>query len=72
MYDPYENLANLIILQAVTDYRKALKFLKKHKDDEDALETKRDCEDFFQSEWFRLLSSLDPDYLLQGIARLEI
>lgn len=28
--DAYENLANAIILQAVTDYRAALKYLKRH------------------------------------------
>lgn len=72
MYDPYKNLANLIILQAVKDYRKALKQLKRNSKHKSALNTKRDCEDFFQSEWFHLLSSLDTDYLLQGIARLEI
>ena len=27
---PYENLANAIILQAVKDYRQALRFLKRH------------------------------------------
>ena len=29
MTDPYENLANAIVLQAVKDYRDALKRLKK-------------------------------------------
>lgn len=28
--EPYENLVNAIILQAVKDYRKALRFLKRH------------------------------------------
>ena len=28
--EPYENLANAIILQAVKDYRQALSFLKRH------------------------------------------
>ena len=71
MDDPYMNLANAIVLQAVSDYRKALKQLKRNRKYEPALITKRECERFFHSEWFRFLSSLDPDYLLQGIARLE-
>lgn len=28
--EPYENLANVIILQAVKDYRQALRYLKRH------------------------------------------
>ena len=28
--EPYENLANAIIVQAVKDYRQALRFLKRH------------------------------------------
>lgn len=28
--EPYENLANAIIVQAVKDYRKAIRFLKRH------------------------------------------
>ena len=35
--DPYERLANAIILQAVTDYRVALKKIKAHPKNRDAI-----------------------------------
>ncbi len=68
--DPYKRLANAIIIQAVTDYKKALRQLNRNDKYEPAIEIKEECEEFFHSEWFRFLTSLDPDYLLQGIARM--
>ena len=59
MIDPYEKLANGIILQAVNDYRQAMK------NGEHGLQAR--IEHFFHSAWFGRLSTLDPDVLIQRL-----
>ena len=56
--DPYEALANAIILRAVEDYRLT--------DDENDLE---EIERFFRSEWFGVLTSLDPELLISQLRK---
>ena len=56
--DPYENLANAIILQAVKDYRLT--------DDEQELQ---EIECFFRSGWFGVLSKVDPEYLIRQLRK---
>lgn len=56
--DPYENLANAIILQAVKDYRLT--------DDEQEL---AEIERFFRSGWFGVLSKVDPEYLIKKLRK---
>ena len=70
-YEPYNDLANAIVAQAVKDYKRALRQIKRHPDHERAAITKRECEEFFFSEWFRVLTDMDPDYLLKQIARFS-
>ena len=41
--DSYEKLANAIVLQAVKDYRTALKRVARHPKDRDGLATKNEC-----------------------------
>ena len=65
--DPYENLANAIILQAVKDYRQALKLLGRNSKCTSALSTKDECERFFRSEWFRYLTSVDGNMLIRKL-----
>lgn len=56
--EPYENLANSIIVQAVYDYCHAQEDLKKDPRDSEALWTLRECEAFFQSRWFGVLTTI--------------
>ena len=49
MTDPYENLVNAIVLQAVKDYRDALKRLKKKPSNQATLSDTMECEYFFRS-----------------------
>ena len=70
--DPYKNLANAIIVQAAKDYRKALRQLKRNPKYDAARDTKNEVERFFHSEWFHYLTNVDPDYLLDYLARAEI
>lgn len=63
----YKELANAIILMAVKDYRKALKRLKRYPDSDKALRTKRECERFFRSEYFEILTNLNGRELEQKL-----
>ncbi len=67
MSDPYENLANAIILQGVKDYRAAGKKLKRNPKNKDAKLMVEDCERFFCSDWFGQLTSVDGKLLLKKL-----
>lgn len=67
--DPYENLANAIIIQAADDYVAALKKIRKHPDNKAALHDAMSLENFFHSGWFGTLTSVDPDYLIEGLRK---
>lgn len=56
--NPYEELANAIILQAVKDYRLT--------DDERELQ---EIERFFRSGWFGVLSKVDPEILIKELRK---
>lgn len=60
----YENLANAIITQAVIDYRKELDILAKRPGDLTAQARVKKLERFFRSEYFGILSNIDPEYLM--------
>ena len=67
MIDPYEHLANAIVLQAVKDYRNALKKLMKRPRYEPAKYTKAEVERFFHSDWYRELTSVDGNVLIKKL-----
>lgn len=67
MNTPYENLANAIILRAVEDYRKVLRVLSEHPYHRDALREKRSILRFFHSDWFCVLTNLDPELLIKRL-----
>ena len=61
--DGYEKLAEAIILQAVKDYRKALKH--------DERGRKREIERFFRSEYFTVLTNISGEMMIQKL-RAEV
>ena len=65
--DPYERLANAIILQAVADYRVALKKIKAHPRNKDAINEALEIERFFRSGWYQQLTSVDGEYLIRRL-----
>ena len=67
MTDPYENLANSIILLAVKDYKNKKKKLKKWPRNEAAQIMKAEVERFFRSAWYRELTSVDGEYLISKL-----
>lgn len=67
MTDPYEDLAIAIVVQAVKDWRDAVKELKKWPRDGDSRAVKRECEEFFLSDWFGRLTGMDGVYFLRKL-----
>ena len=62
--DGYEKLANAIIEQAAKDYRFASRKLRKDPYHPTSLGTVREVEKFFQSEWFKTLTTADGETIL--------
>nr|DAJ97233.1 MAG TPA: hypothetical protein [Caudoviricetes sp.] len=69
MKDCYMELANAIIVQAIVDYRNALVRLKVSPRDKKAEKQRIECESFFCSEWYRILTRLDCEILIQKLNR---
>lgn len=71
MTDQYENLANAVVLQAVKDWRSAVRTLKKRTRYDPARQMKEECESFFLSDWFGVLTSVDGRLLLRKLREEE-
>ena len=67
----YQNLANAIILEAVKEWRDAVRRLKRKPNNKQALEEKQSCEDFFLSEWFDILTDIYGADLLRRLKEEE-
>ena len=63
--EPYERLANAIVLQAASDYRRDLKKLKKNPQNRDVMNDALQIEKFFHSPWYQVLTTVDGEFLLQ-------
>lgn len=67
--DCYQNLANAIILLAVKDYKTILRCLMRNPYNQDAQREKKRLERFFFSQWFGVLTDLDPNRLISGVMK---
>ena len=67
MTDPYENLANAIVITAAKDYRDALRSLTRNKNNNNAKRMKEEVERFFNSDWYSVLTDLDGAFLMRMI-----
>ena len=65
--DPYENLANAIVLSAVKDYREANKKLARGRKTQKHSAPMTSAWSFFCSKWFSILTSVDPEFLIQKL-----
>ena len=65
--DPYENLANAIVLSAVEDYRKALKKYSRNPESKSAEAEADSLERFFRSSWYSVLTSVDGEFLIRKL-----
>ena len=67
---PYENLANAIIIQACKDYRKAYKrYLRRYRSTDKQDAELLELESFFRSDWYKTLTSVDGEYLMDRIKK---
>ena len=67
--EPYERLANAIILQAASDYRRDLKKLKKNPQNRDVVNEVLQIEKFFHSPWYQVLTTVDGEFLIQKLRK---
>ena len=67
MENGYRSLAAAIVLQAIKDYRKAAKRYKAEKAKEKSLWEMQEITQFIRSGWFRALTDLDPDAVLERL-----
>lgn len=68
--DAYMNLSLAIVEGAFIDLDKAKARLKKNPDDKDAMEMKKDTEEFFEGEFFDLITEFNVD--LRKKAEMEV
>lgn len=66
-HNPYEELTNAIIIQAVYDYRKAIAELKTHPFNHTARGTRVSVLKFFRSEWYRQLTDIDGELIIKKL-----
>ncbi len=69
--EPFENLANAIIILATKDYRKYLQKQFKNSQNEGARRELEKIECFFFSPWFEMLTDVPPEYLLRRLKKDE-
>ena len=67
--DPYEKLANAIIVQASKDYMTNLRKKKRNLGSASAEHDIRECERFFRSGWYQVLTSVDGEYLIAKLRK---
>lgn len=73
--EPYEDLANAIIKLAVQDYVRELRCARRHKNDNytatrfNAEMQVHNLEAFFLSQWFGILSDLNPSWLISEVRK---
>lgn len=67
MTEPYENLANAIIVQASRDWLGAIRNLNNPK--KNARQMLTDCEPFFRSPWCDLLSGGLGEHILEKLKK---
>lgn len=68
--NPYENLANAIIIQACKDYRKAYKrYLRRYRSTDKPDAELVELERFFRSDWYKTLTAVDGEYLMDRMKK---
>lgn len=66
---PEEALGNAVVLQAVKDYREAVKKLSRGKVNHVAEQMKNECKRFFKSSHFNIFTNLDGNVLLSQLEK---
>ena len=63
----YKELAAAIVLQAVKDYRAAVRRKKRDSGNRGARMRIRECERFFRSRWYGMLTDIDPEEVIRAL-----
>lgn len=69
--DPYEKLANAIVIQAAKDYRTVLRKLKRNPRNQLAKAEADSIERFFRSDWYKCLTEVDGEMVLRKLREEE-
>jgi hypothetical protein len=64
---PYEDIANAVVMQAVTDYRNALNGVGYGSIPADSVIV--ELEKFFHSTWYQTLTRVKGDYLIERLKK---
>ena len=67
--NPYEQLAMVIVMQAVEDWRAAANAAMQQSEHESSNRMRAECERFFLSGWFTTLTGLDGSYVLRRLKK---
>lgn len=67
MENGYRSLAAAIVLQAIKDFKKAARRYKAGKTKEKSLWEMQEIIQFIQSGWFRALTDLDPEAVIEKL-----
>ncbi len=65
-------LANAIIVKAAEDYRTSVRNLKINPKHRESLRMLQECESFFQSEWYQMLTAVDGEMIMRKIREEEL
>lgn len=65
--DPWQSLANAIVISAAKDYRAALRRLRRNPKSKMAISEITDLERFFRSEWYAALTNVPGELLIQKL-----
>ena len=65
--DPWQSLANAIVISAAKAYRAALRRLRRNPKSKTAISEITDLERFFRSEWYAALTNVPGELLIQKL-----
>ena len=65
--NPYQELANAIVVIATKDYRHALRIRRRNPDSQAAKIKIDKIERFFRSEWYKVLTKVDGEMLIKKL-----
>lgn len=66
-FDPYQELANAVVIMAAKDYRHALRIQRRNPGSQAAKTLIDDLERFFRSEWYQVLTNVDGEMLIRKL-----
>ena len=66
-FDPYEELANAVVIQACNDYKRVYKQSLRRGGMVEPNPELEELEEFFRSDWYKKLTEVDGEYLMERL-----